>query len=63
VYHKDFYIGGQITKTIVINVGRKEINNEETTRSFDTNVSFEVDVWKEIEDYALSGFNLEDEHC
>ncbi len=37
------------------------INNEDTTRSF--NVSFEVDVWKEIEEYALSGFNIKDEHC
>ncbi len=40
-WHKDFYMGGQITKTIVINVGTKVINHEETTRSFD--VSFEVD--------------------
>jgi hypothetical protein len=62
-WHKDFYMGGQITKTIVIHVGSKVINNEETTRSFDNNVSFEVDDWKEIEEYALSGINLEDEHC
>jgi hypothetical protein len=59
-WHKDFYMGGRITKTIVINVGSKERDNEETTRSFNNNVSFEVDVWKEIEEYALSGFNLED---
>jgi hypothetical protein len=26
-------------------------------------IFFEVDQWKEIEEYALSGFNLEDEHC
>jgi hypothetical protein len=61
-WHKDFYMGGQITKTIVINVGSKEINNEKTTRSFDNDVSFEVDVWKEIEEYALSVFNSEDKH-
>ncbi len=59
-WHKDFYMGGQITK-IAINVGSKVINNEETTRSFD--VSFEVDDWKEIEKYALRGFNIEDKHC
>ncbi len=40
-WHKDFYIVGQITKTIVINVGSKVINNEDTARSFD--VSFDVD--------------------
>jgi hypothetical protein len=57
-WHKDFYMGEGITKTIVINVGSKVINNEETTRSF--NVSFEVDDWKEIEEYYLSGFNSED---
>ena len=46
------------------------INNEDTARSFD--VSFEVDDWKRIEEYALSGFNInwrpththtEDDHC
>ncbi len=46
---------------IVINVRSKVINNEDTARSFD--VSFEVDVWKEIEEYALSGFNIVDDHC
>ncbi len=29
-WHKDFYMGGRITKTIVINVGSKVIKNEET---------------------------------
>ncbi len=53
-------MGGQITKTIVINVGSKERYSEETTRSFNNDASFEVDVRKEIEEYALSGFNLED---
>ncbi len=37
------------------------INNEDTTRSFD--VSLEVDDWKEIEECALSGFNIVDDHC
>jgi hypothetical protein len=45
---------------IVINVGSKERDNEESTRSLNNDVSFEVDDWKEIEEYALSGFNLED---
>jgi hypothetical protein len=54
-------MGGRITKTIVINVGSKVINNEDTPRSFD--VSFEVDDWKEIEEYALRGFNIVDDHC
>ncbi len=53
-------MGGQITKTIVINVGSKLINNEETLTSLEYNELFEVDQWKEIEEYALSGFNLED---
>jgi hypothetical protein len=53
-------LGQQITKTIVINVGSKERNNEETTGSFDNDVSFKVDDWKKIEEYALSGLNLED---
>ncbi len=56
-------MGGRITKTIVINVGSKERNNKETTRSFDNDVSVKVDVWKEIEEYALSEFNSEDKHC
>jgi hypothetical protein len=60
-WHKDFLLGQQITKTIVINVGSKERDNEETTGSFDNNVSFEVDDWKEIEEYALRGLNSEDE--
>jgi hypothetical protein len=34
--HKDFYIGGQITKTIVVNVGSKERENEETPVSLTT---------------------------
>jgi hypothetical protein len=36
-------------------------DNDETTRSFDNNVSFEVDDWKKIEECALGGLNLEDE--
>jgi hypothetical protein len=53
-------MGGRITKTIVINVGSKERDNEETTRSFNNDVSFELDDWNHIEEYALSGLNLED---
>ncbi len=59
-WHKDLLLGKRITKTIVINVGSRERDNEETTRSFNSNVSFEVDDWKEIEEYSISGFNLED---
>ena len=39
------------------------INNEETSMSLENDDFFEVDQWKEIEEYALSGFNLEDKHC
>jgi hypothetical protein len=54
---------GRITKTIVINVGSKVINNEETSTSLENNESsLEVDDGKEIEEYALIGFNSEDEH-
>ncbi len=62
-WHTDFYMGGRITKTIVINVGSIVINNEETLTSLESDDFFEVDHWKEIEEYALSGFNLEDGHC
>jgi hypothetical protein len=60
-WHKEFLLGKQITKTIVINVGSKKRDNEESTRSFNNNVLFEVDDLKEIKEYALSEFNLEDE--
>jgi hypothetical protein len=46
-------LGQRITKTIVINVGSKERDNEETTRSFNNDVSFKVDDWKAIEECAL----------
>jgi hypothetical protein len=59
-WYKDFLLGQRITKTIVINVGSKERDNEETTRSFNNNESVEVDDWKEIEEYALSKLNSED---
>jgi hypothetical protein len=62
-WHKDIYLGGRITKTIVINVGSKVVNNEETSTSLENGDFFEVDQWKEIEEYALSGFNIEDKHC
>ncbi len=62
-WHKDLSLGQQITKTIVINVGSKERDNEETTGSFDNDVSFKVDNWKGIEKCALGlgGLNSEDE--
>jgi hypothetical protein len=62
-WHKDLLLGQQLTKTIVINVGSKERDNEETTGSFDNDVSFKVDDWKAIEECALGlgGSNLEDE--
>jgi hypothetical protein len=47
-------------RLLLFNVGSKERDNEETTRSFDKNVSFEVDDWNHIKEYALSGLNLED---
>jgi hypothetical protein len=59
-WHKDFFMGEQNTTTIVINVGSKERDNKETTRSFDNDVSFEVDDWNHIEEYALSKLNFED---
>jgi hypothetical protein len=62
-WHKDLYLGGQIAKTIVINVGSKVINNEETLTFLENDDFFEVDQWREIEEYDLSGFNLEDKHC
>ncbi len=34
-WHKDLYLGEQITKTIVINVGSKVINNEDTLMSLE----------------------------
>jgi hypothetical protein len=54
-WHKDFYMGGQITKTIVVTVGSKERENEETPVSFDN--TFKMDNWNEIDDYALSVLN------
>jgi hypothetical protein len=59
-WHKDFLFGQQITKTTISNVGSKERDNEETIRLFDNYGSFEVDNWKEIEEYAISGLNSED---
>jgi hypothetical protein len=60
-WHKDFLLGQQITKTIVINLGSKEKEDEETTRSFDNGVSFEGDDLNDIKDYAPSEINLEEE--
>jgi hypothetical protein len=39
-WHKDFYTGGWITKTIVINVGSKVIDNEETLMSLENDDFF-----------------------
>jgi hypothetical protein len=60
-WHKDFLLGQRITKTIVINLGSKEKEDEETTRPFDNGVSFEGDDWKDMEDYDLSEINLDEE--
>ncbi len=60
-WHKDFLLGQRITKTIVINVGIKEREDEETARSFDNVVSFEGDDWNYTNDYARGEFNLEEE--
>jgi hypothetical protein len=59
--HKEFALVQQITKTIVINLGSKDKEDEETTRIFNNSVSFEADGWNEIEEYALSEINLEHE--
>ncbi len=45
-------MGGRITKTIVVNLGSKERESEETPVSFDN--TFEVDEWEEVDEYALS---------
>jgi hypothetical protein len=54
-WHKDFYMGGQITKIIVVNLGSKERENEGTPVSFGN--AFEVDKWEDVDEYALSVFN------
>jgi hypothetical protein len=61
-WYKDFLLGQRITKTILINVESKGRDNEETTGSFNNDVSFEVDDWKAIEEcgLGLGGLNSED---
>jgi hypothetical protein len=54
-WHKDFYMGGQIPKTIVVNLGSKERENEDTPVSFGN--AFKVDEWDDVDEYALSVFN------
>ncbi len=54
-WHKDFYMGERITKTIVVSLGSNERENDETPVPFD-NV-FEVDKWEEVDEYALSVLN------
>jgi hypothetical protein len=60
-WHKDFLLGRQITKTMVINLGSKEREDGETTRSFNNGESFEGDDWNHTKDYATSEINLEEE--
>jgi hypothetical protein len=59
-WHQDFSLGSRITKTIVVNVGSKETQNQDTPVSFDD--GFEAEEWEEAESYANSVFqNSEDE--
>jgi hypothetical protein len=51
----------KITKTIDINVGSKEREDEDTTRSFNNGASIEGDDWNNTNCYAGSEFNLEEE--
>ncbi len=59
-WHQDFSLGSRITKTIVVNVGSKETQNQDTPVSFGN--AFEVEEWEEVESYANSVFkNSKDE--
>ena len=59
-WHQDFSLGSCITKTIVVNVGSKETQNQDTPVSFDD--GFEAEEWEEAASYAISVFqNSEDE--
>jgi hypothetical protein len=49
------YMGGQITKTIVVNLGNKEGENEDMPVSFGN--AFKVDKWEDADEYALGVFN------
>jgi hypothetical protein len=51
---KTVFLGGQITKTIVVNLGSKEIQKEDTPVSFGNAVE---DKWEEVEEYILSLLN------
>ncbi len=51
---KNFFLGGRINKTIVVNLGSKERQKEDTPVSFGN--AFE-DQWEEVEEYALSVLN------
>ncbi len=53
-WHKDFFLGGQITKTIVVNIGSKKRQKEDTPVSCGN--AFE-DKWEEVEEYVLSVLN------
>ena len=53
-------LGIRITKTIVVNVGSKETQNQDTPVSFGN--AFEAEEWEEVESHANSVFkNSEDE--
>jgi len=54
-WHQDFSLGSCITKTIVVNVGSKETQNQDTPVSFGN--AFEAEEWEEVEAYAHSVFN------
>ncbi len=55
---KTFFLGGQITKTIVVNLGSKERQKEDTPVSFGN--AFE-DELEELEEHALSVLNNSEE--
>ncbi len=59
-WHQDFSLGNCITKTIFVNVGSKETQNQDTPVSFGN--AFEAEEWEEVESYANSVFkNSKDE--
>ncbi len=49
-WHQDCSLGSCITKTIVVNVGSTETQNQDTPVSFDD--GFEAEEWEEAESYA-----------
>ncbi len=53
-WHKDFFLGGRIAKTIVVTLGSKERQKEDTPVSIGNTLE---DKWEEVEEYALSVLN------